>query len=847
MQAIPPLKAQAGTRGNLPDKLARLARSPFGQHYSSKSAGSYRKKGLSESSTLPQRHSAVGISNFGIPIRKLWLIGAALVLISLAVATTTYAAEVIVDDGDAGYADTGWSSATDQGYPLDPGMDVRFTADGDGSQIATWTPAIPATGPYAVYVSWTTHSNRATNAPYTINHAGGPSGFTVNQELLADQATAGGSGQWSDWYLAGTFTFNAGSSHTIVLNNNADEYVIADAVRLVSVSSDVSGRKFEDLDGNGVMNGSETGLEGWTIVAAESFQSFSVDSNDTVGMTSNVLANGEVYLVRVGGTYDAGDTITADAKYSVRPPNIYWTDSVQNYTSYGPELLDLQVDGVSPDWGPYNTGHVYWLNVLGAGAGLTFKVNDIGYPNVGSLTVDIYHAIAQTLTDVDGLYAMTGIPSANFIVAEIPQTGWLQTAPGGGFYAVSAAGAYANFDFGNQKTPSISGMKFDDTNGNGIKDPNDPGLPDWRIRMRDMTTNLVTTRDTDANGAYAFENLPPGQYRLTERQEDGWVETLPVSPNRYDVTLAQGQQETNKDFGNFKLFEIHGIKYEDVDGSGAFDALEPLLENWEITLTTPTTTLTAFTDSNGAYSFTGLGPGLYTLTETLQAGWGQSEPSEGSWDIEGQSGAVFEGANFGNYRFASIRGRKYRDDNFNGVRNAGDPYLGGWTIELTSLRDGTKQTAVTKANNPNKGSYAFTNLRPGSYLVREMLQRGWMPVNPAMTYHRVTVISDQALEDVNFGNNTIRNYAIWRISNPSSFVSPLTIQGNQAVVPQFEEAAPQEGDAAVPPNPPSIDVPHLTPPTPPELPKVPKEPPVNGREIARKVLESIKRWLPNNF
>ena len=97
MQAIPPLKAQAGTRGNLPDKLARLARSPFGQHYSSKSAGSYRKKGLSESSTLPQRHSAVGISNFGIPIRKLWLIGAALVLISLAVATTTYAAEVIVD------------------------------------------------------------------------------------------------------------------------------------------------------------------------------------------------------------------------------------------------------------------------------------------------------------------------------------------------------------------------------------------------------------------------------------------------------------------------------------------------------------------------------------------------------------------------------------------------------------------------------------------------------------------------------------------------------------------------------------------------------------------------------
>src|SRR3989338_2014930 len=58
MQAIPPLKAQAGTRGNLPDKLARLARSPFGQHYSSKSAGSYRKKGLSESSPFPQKQNS---------------------------------------------------------------------------------------------------------------------------------------------------------------------------------------------------------------------------------------------------------------------------------------------------------------------------------------------------------------------------------------------------------------------------------------------------------------------------------------------------------------------------------------------------------------------------------------------------------------------------------------------------------------------------------------------------------------------------------------------------------------------------------------------------------------------
>lgn len=612
-----------------------------------------------------------------------------------------------------------------------------------------------------------------------------------------------------------------------------------------SCITDVSGMKFKDVNGNGINDGDpETGLEGWTIVAAELFDSFPVDSNDTVGMTSGTLTNGEIYLVRVEGTYDAGDAIMADAKYSVRAPNTYWTDSVQNYTSYGPELLDLQVDGASPDWGPYNAGHIYWLNVLGSGAGLTFKINDIGYPNSGALSVGIYHVISQTLTDVDGLYSLTGIPSGNFIVAEIPQTGWLQTLPTPeGYYAVTTAGAYTNYDFGNWEAPSIRGMKFDDLNGNGVKEPIEPGIEGWRIRLRDLTTNLVSPMDTDVDGNYAFESLPPGQYRVSEKQETGWTQTMPVSPATYLITLVQGQQEVDKDFGNFEHFGIQGIKYEDVDGSGEYEAGEPLLENWEIVLDGPAGSQSAFTDALGAYAFVDLGPGAYTLSEVNQdaAEWGQSQPGgDGTNVIEGESGAVFTEMNFGNYRFAAIKGRKYRDDNFNGVRNTGDPFLGGWTIELISLRDGSRQTAVTKANNPNKGSYAFTNLRPGSHIVRELLKPGWLPINPSNTIHRVTVLSDQELTDVDFGNNTFRNYAVWRITHPSAFVSPLTIEGDTAIVPPLE-ITPQENTAAAPP---AIALPVIVPPVPPELPNVLLGPPVSANEIVRKVFESIQRWLP---
>jgi len=130
--------------------------------------------------------------------------------------------DIIVDDGDTGYTDTGWSYASGQGY----GNDVHYIINGIGSQVATWKPNV--SGRFDVYVSWTTHPNRATNAKYTVYHDGGLNTTAVNQELLADQITTGGSGEWSGWYYLGKYNLTSGN---VTLNDNANEYVIADAVK----------------------------------------------------------------------------------------------------------------------------------------------------------------------------------------------------------------------------------------------------------------------------------------------------------------------------------------------------------------------------------------------------------------------------------------------------------------------------------------------------------------------------------------------------------------------------------------------------------------------------------------
>jgi hypothetical protein len=91
-------------------------------------------------------------------------------------------------------------------------------------------------------------------------------------------------------------------------------------------------------------------------------------------------------------------------------------------------------------------------------------------------------------------------------------------------------------------TGSILGRKINDKNCNGRDDntpnnPNiEPGLQGWEIVLN--PGNITAT--TDANGYYYFNNLPPGQYTVSETQQSGWTQSMPAS-NTYTVNLGANQ------------------------------------------------------------------------------------------------------------------------------------------------------------------------------------------------------------------------------------------------------------------------------------------------------------------
>lgn len=96
--------------------------------------------------------------------------------------------------------------------------------------------------------------------------------------------------------------------------------------------------------------------------------------------------------------------------------------------------------------------------------------------------------------------------------------------------------------------------KFQDTNGDGVKGPAEPGLPGWQFQANDQAGgNLVLSPPTTAGGGICFGVLAPATYTISEVPKAGWSQTTPKIPPNPVVTVVPGGPAVNLVFGNRKL------------------------------------------------------------------------------------------------------------------------------------------------------------------------------------------------------------------------------------------------------------------------------------------------------
>lgn len=183
----------------------------------------------------------------------------------------------------------------------------------------------------------------------------------------------------------------------------------------------------------------------------------------------------------------------------------------------------------------------------------------------------------------------------------------------------------------SSQTGKIKGVVYEDTNGNGVQDPGEPGIRNVSVVITD-SSGASQTVTTTRNGMY-MATVPPGA-TVTDIVEStlppGYVQTGGEDPS----TVVVPVDGTATDSDGFQILgKVKGVVYEDINGNGSQDDGEPGLEGVDVVITDSLGgTITLTTDSTGMYmADVPVGPTVTDIVEsTLPDGalqTGGSDPS----------------------------------------------------------------------------------------------------------------------------------------------------------------------------------------------------------------------------
>lgn len=109
------------------------------------------------------------------------------------------------------------------------------------------------------------------------------------------------------------------------------------------------------------------------------------------------------------------------------------------------------------------------------------------------------------------------------------------------------AGAPSNLE-GSELT--ISGTKFEDLDGDGLRSEDENGLSGWTIVLKTDGMDYLQTA-TDDEGRYSFQNLSPGVYTVSVINMSGWNQTSPGGGS-YTINLVD-KDAIDYDFGSYQV------------------------------------------------------------------------------------------------------------------------------------------------------------------------------------------------------------------------------------------------------------------------------------------------------
>lgn len=324
------------------------------------------------------------------------------------------------------------------------------------------------------------------------------------------------------------------------------------------------------------------------------------------------------------------------------------------------------------------------------------------------------------------------------------------------------------------------------------------------LQNGEVLAEVVTGED----GNYEFTDVEPGQYTVDVDLPQGWAHSDKASDVALDprvngeenksvvstedgtvfVSVGSNEQKTNVDAVAHTDLSISGVFFDDEDRNGEFGENEGVVPGVIVELLDADGNVVAdtVTDESGAYEFSGLFPGVYSVRfniddddreaareispvntgdEGIREDWNNAKqvgenPQVGETDqFELQLGESKSGVDAASSAVVAepgaISGTIWNDVNRDGnIGGASEGALEGVRVELVDAEG----NVVAEVETGRNGSYTFTDVEPGEYTVRVTAPEGYEqtsdPVNgteqPVLEIE-VTVEEAETVNEQNFG------------------------------------------------------------------------------------------------
>ncbi|WP_456320478.1 SdrD B-like domain-containing protein [Roseimaritima sediminicola] len=297
-------------------------------------------------------------------------------------------------------------------------------------------------------------------------------------------------------------------------------------------------------------------------------------------------------------------------------------------------------------------------------------VFDADEPALSGVQVQLFdeqgNMVATTVTGNDGRYRFDNLPPGRYSIRELQPEGYYQgsekVGDGGGEVLgadhlgnidIAPGRTLSGYDFCELEGGSISGRVWSETDLDRSFDPGDKLLDGVVVELLDNQGTVIRRTITGADGAYRFDDLPPGTYAVRQQQPDGFFNGGQLvgsiggrvgGENLIEqIVVAGGQHGVAYDFPEIPPATISGYVFQDgpaiasgeaprpedlrdyrdgirSEGDKAIGGVRLELRN---VLGQPFTSDRALpgvygdgviqvtTDADGYYQFTGLRPGTY--------------------------------------------------------------------------------------------------------------------------------------------------------------------------------------------------------------------------------------------